>query len=98
MPQTCCIVTAAGLDGVAVDKISTITQSTSKDIIYKSEIPRLQKPTHMIKVGSCHQIIPRTWLIVTTEGIGPGRAIVRILRKLHLPDSSSRDFEILTKI
>ena len=48
MPLPWQIVTVSGLDGVAEDKISTITQSTSKDIIYKSEIPRLQNPTHMI--------------------------------------------------
>ena len=69
MPQTWQIVTAESIDGVAEDKIATIIQSTSKDIIYKSEMSRLQKPIHMIKVGSCHQLIPRTWHIDTTEGL-----------------------------
>ena len=47
----------------------------------------------MIKVGSCHQLMPRTWYIVTTEGIGHGQSIVPILCKPHLPNSSFPDFE-----
>ena len=58
---------------------------------------RFWNPTHMIKVGSCHQLIPWTWRIVTTEGLGPGQAIFRILRKPHLTDSYSRYFENLNK-
>ena len=70
-----------------------VTQSTSEDIISKSETLRLWNPTHMIKVGSCHQIIPRTCQIVTTEGRSTGREIVCILLKPHIPNSSSLDFE-----
>ena len=93
MTQTWQIFTAEGLDGISEDNILTITQSTSEDSIYKSKMSRLQNPTQMINLGSCHRLIPRTWRIVMTEGLGPGRAIISILRKLHLPDSSSRDFE-----
>ena len=92
------IVTAEGLDGVAEDKISTITQSTSEDIIYKSEMSRLKNPTQVIKLGSFHQLIPRTWHIVTAEGLGPGQAILCILRNPHLTDSYSCDFENLKNL
>ena len=47
----------------------------------------------MIKVGSCHRLIPQTRRIVMKEGLGTGRSIISIFRKLHLPDISSRDFE-----
>ena len=98
MPQNWQIVTEEVLDSVAEDKISTITQSTSEDIIYKSKISRLRKPIQMIKVGSFHQRIPQIWRIVTTEGLSPGRSIVHILCKPHFPDSYSLDFEMQTKI
>ena len=93
MPRNWQIVMSEVLDGVAEDKILTLTQSTSKDSIYKSKMSRLKNTTHMIKVSSCHRLIPWTRRIVTAEGLCIGRAIVHILRKPHLPDSSSRDFE-----
>ena len=64
MPQTWNIVVTEGIDGVAEDKISKITQSTSEDSIHKYEMSRHWKTTQMIEVGSCHQLIPRTWQIV----------------------------------
>ena len=67
MPRTWQIVTAEGLDGVAEDKFSTITQSTSEGSIYKSEMSRLQKLTQIIKIGIFHRLIPRTWWIVNQK-------------------------------
>ena len=52
MPRTWQIVTTEVIDGVAEDKISTITQSTSKNSIPKSEMACLQNLTQMIKVAS----------------------------------------------
>ena len=51
----------------------------------------------MIKVASCHQLIPQPWHIFTTAGLGSGRAIVCILREPHLPNSSYREFDNLNK-
>ena len=65
MPQTWQIVTTADLDGVAEDKILTINQSTSKNNISNSGTSLLRNPTSMIKVSSCHQIMPWPWQIVT---------------------------------
>ena len=92
MPQTWQIVVTEGFNGVAEDKISTITQSHSEDSIYKYKTSRLQKTTQMIKVVSFHQLMPQTWEIVMTEGLGPVQANVLILRKPNLPDISSRGF------
>ena len=89
IPQTWQIVLVEVIDGVAEDKISVITQSTSEDIIYKSETSRLRKATQMIKVGSCHRLMPQTWWIFTTEGLGPSRSIFCILQKPNIPNSSS---------
>ena len=55
-PLTWKIVTAAGLNGVAEYKILTITQSTSKDSIYKSKMSRLRNLRQMIKVASCQRL------------------------------------------
>ena len=93
MTQTWQIFTAEGLDGISEDNILTITQSTSEDSIYKSKMSRLQNPTQMIKVGSFHQLMTQTWQIFTTEGLGPGRAIVCIFHKPRLRDSYYRGFK-----
>ena len=93
MLQTWHIVMAQGLDGFAEDTISTITHSTSEYSIHKYETSRLRKPTQIINVSSCHQLIPRTWRILMTEGLGPGREIACILRRPQLTDSYSCDFE-----
>ena len=74
-----------------------VTQSTSEDSIYKSEMSRLWNPTQMIKVFSCQGLIPRTWKIVTAEVVCPLRETVHILCKPHLPDSYYRDFENLNE-
>ena len=47
----------------------------------------------MIKVASCHQLMPWPWQIFTAAGLGPSWAINHILHKAHIPDSSSCDFE-----
>ena len=47
----------------------------------------------MIKVGSFHQLMTQTWQIFTTEGLGPGRAIVCIFHKPRLRDSYYRGFK-----
>ena len=73
MPQNFHIVTAEGLDGVAEDEILKITQSTSEDSIYKSEMSCLRKPTHIIKVGSCQKLILLTWQVFTTESLNPSQ-------------------------
>ena len=46
----------------------------------------------MIKVTSCHHLMPLPLKVFTTEGLGPGQAINHILRRPHLPDISSLDF------
>ena len=88
-----------------------ITKPTSRNIFVsaetkpsKSDPSSFRKLTQLTKVAHFHQImrkyhrlIPQNWRIVTTEGLGPGWSIVRILRKPHIPDSSSRDFENLNK-
>ena len=56
MPLPYKIDTTEGIDGVAEDKILTITQSTSEDSIHKSKTSGLRNPTQMIKKASCQQL------------------------------------------
>ena len=70
MTQPWQIFTTAGLDGVAEDKILTITQSISENSISKSKRPRLLNTIQIIKADSCHQHITQTWNIVTQSTSG----------------------------
>ena len=58
VPSTWHIFMTAGPDGVAEDKMLTITQSTSKNNISKSKTSRLQNPIQIIKVARRHQLMP----------------------------------------
>ena len=56
MPLPWQIVTTAGPNRDSEYKISTITQSTSEDRIYKSEMSLLRNLTQMIKAASCQRL------------------------------------------
>ena len=80
-------------DGIADNKISKITKSTSETNPSKSDPSSFRNPTQIIKVASFHQLMPCPWNIFTIEGLGPGQENDCVLQKPHIANNSSCGFE-----